>query len=169
MADAEKLKPFILKWEGGFSNDPSDKGGATNKGITIATFRQYYGSKATIEQLKNITDEQWLTIFKIGYWYPFKGDYINNQSVANLCVDWAWNSGTKTAIKQVQRVLGVDADGIVGNITVNAINKANQKLLFENIKKARLQYVNDIVRRNSSQAKFINGWTNRINALTYSE
>ena len=58
MADAKKLIPFILKWEGGFANHPKDKGGATNKGITIATFRQYMGQDATVEQLKAMTDEQ---------------------------------------------------------------------------------------------------------------
>ena len=39
MADVNKLLPFILKWEGGFVNDPADAGGATNKGVTIATWR----------------------------------------------------------------------------------------------------------------------------------
>ena len=68
MAKAELLKPFILRWEGGFVDDPLDKGGATNKGITIDTFRSFYGQGATVEQLKNITDEQWLHIFKSGYW-----------------------------------------------------------------------------------------------------
>ena len=36
MADVRKLAPFILKWEGGFVNDPDDLGGATNMGVTIA-------------------------------------------------------------------------------------------------------------------------------------
>ena len=34
MANVNKLKPFILKCEGGFVNDPDDLGGATNRGIT---------------------------------------------------------------------------------------------------------------------------------------
>lgn len=38
MADIKVLVPFILSWEGGFVNDPDDKGGATNKGVTIATW-----------------------------------------------------------------------------------------------------------------------------------
>ena len=40
MANANILLPFILRWEGGFVNDPTDRGGATNKGVTITTWRQ---------------------------------------------------------------------------------------------------------------------------------
>ena len=40
MAKVNLLLPFILRWEGGFVNDPMDKGGATNKGVTIATWRK---------------------------------------------------------------------------------------------------------------------------------
>ena len=40
MANVDKLLPFILKWEGGFANDPADAGGATNKGVTIATWKR---------------------------------------------------------------------------------------------------------------------------------
>lgn len=129
MANAKLLQPFILRWEGGFVNDPLDRGGATNKGITIGTFRQFYGKDATVEQLKNITDEQWLHIFKSGYWNPWKADEIVNQSIANIVVDWAWASGPGTSIKQVQGVLGVAADGIVGPKTLATINSADQRTL----------------------------------------
>lgn len=167
MADATKLMPFILKWEGGFANDPVDRGGATNKGITISTFRQFYGQNKTVQDLKNITDEQWLNIFKKGYWNPFKADSINNQSIADICVDWAWSSGTKTAIKQVQKILGVTADGIVGDVTLNAINNAEVYTLFAHIRTARLTFVNNIVERDNSQRKFLKGWMNRINSINF--
>lgn len=169
MADAKKLKPFILRWEGGYVNDADDNGGATNKGVTLATFRQYYGKGATTAQLKAMTDEQWLHIFKTGYWDKFRADEIDNQSVANICVDWAWNSGTATAIKQVQAVLGVTADGIVGAKTIAAVNKANQRHLHAKIKSARLRFVESIARRSATQKKFLKGWKNRINALTFAE
>ena len=169
MAEAKKLKPFILRWEGGYSNDPVDRGGATNKGITIATFRHYYGTNATIEQLKALTDEQWMHIFLCGFWNPFKADNIANQSVANICVDWAWASGTGTAIRQVQSLLGVTADGVVGTQTLAALNKANHRHLFAKIKSARLRFVDSIVRRDPKQKKFINGWKKRINSLSFAE
>lgn len=169
MARAERLIPFILKWEGGFVNDPHDRGGATNKGITIGTFRHFYGKNSTIEDLKNITDEQWEQIFLVGFWRPFKADLIKNQSVANICVDWAWASGTTTAIKQVQKIVGVTADGIVGDITIGAINRCDAEELFESIKRARIDFVNTIVRNNPTQVKFSRGWVRRINDIEFNK
>lgn len=155
MAKAELLKPFILKWEGGFVDDPLDRGGATNKGITIGTFRNFYGKDATVEQLKHITDEQWLHIFKSGYWDKWKADDIENQSIADIVVDWAWASGTVTSIKQVQKILGVAVDGIVGNDTLTAINIAGQRSLFVKIHNKRIEFVENIVKRDPSQARFL--------------
>lgn len=169
MAKAELLKPFILRWEGGFVDDPLDRGGATNKGITIGTFRNFYGKDATVEQLKNITDEQWLHIFKSGYWDKWKADDIENQSIADIVVDWAWASGTSTSIKQVQKILGVAVDGIVGNDTLTAINIAVQRSLFVKIHSRRIEFVENIVKRDPSQTRFLKGWKNRINSLTFSE
>ena len=169
MAKAELLKPFVLRWEGGFVDDPLDRGGATNKGITIGTFRNFYGQDATVEQLKNITDKQWLHIFKCGYWDKWKADDIANQSIANIVVDWAWASGTVTSIKQVQKILGVSVDGIVGNDTLTAINTSGQRDLFDRIHEKRIEFVENIVKRAPSQARFLKGWKNRINSLTFSE
>lgn len=169
MAKAELLKPFILRWEGGFVDDPLDRGSATNKGITIGTFRNFYGKDATVEQLKNITDEQWLHIFKSGYWDKWKADDIENQSIANIVVDWAWGSGAATSIKQVQKILGVAVDGIVGDDTLTAINIAGQRSLFVKIHNRRIEFVENIVKRDPSQARFLKGWKNRINSLTFSE
>lgn len=169
MADIAKLKPFILRWEGGWSNDPIDRGGATNRGITIATFRQYYGRTATIEQLQKLTEEQWMHIFRDGYWGRFKADEIANQSIANICVDWAWGSGTGTAIRKVQALLRVTVDGIVGAKTIAAINNANQRHLFDKIRQERIRFVEDIVRRDPTQKRFIKGWKNRINSIKFQQ
>lgn len=166
MADAQKLVPFILRWEGGFVNDPDDAGGATNKGVTIATFRQFYGAAATVEQLKRITDEQWFHIFKAGYWDRWRADEIASQSVANIVVDWVWASGSY-GITRVQKILGVDPDGIVGPKTLAALNARADEPLFYQIRAARIAFVEDIVRRKPSQKKFLRGWTNRIMSIPF--
>ena len=133
MADYKKLKPIILKWEGGWANDPADSGGCTMKGITIGTFRAYFGRTKTCNDLKKLTDNQWDTVFINGYWNKWLADKINNQSIANLLVDWFWTSG-KYGIKYPQQVLGVTADGVVGPKTIAAINDyPNQKELFDKL------------------------------------
>lgn len=166
MAKAEQLVPKLLRWEGGFVNDPDDAGGATNKGVTLATFRKFYGESATVAQLKRISDEQWLHIFKVGYWNKFKADDINDQSLANLCVDWLYNSGI-VAIKRVQKIVGVVDDGIVGPKTIAAINAREPEPLFYQIRAARIAFVETIVRNKSSQRKFLQGWMNRILSFEY--
>ena len=168
MADYQKLVPIIKKWEGGFVNDPSDSGGATNKGVTLSTFRSFYGFNKTVEDLKKLSDTQWLHIFLNGYWNKCQASNINNQSIANIFVDWAWGSGPVTAIKQVQKIVGTDVDGIVGQKTLDAINKKDPKTLFNAIKNARIEFVENLVKQRPKDAKFLQGWKNRINSFSFS-
>ena len=167
MANAAKLAPSIERWEGGFANHPSDKGGATNKGVTIATFRSYYGKNKTVEDLKRMTYDQWYKIYKNGYWDKWCADEIQSQSIADLLVDWCWVSG-KYGIIYPQQVLGVKADGIVGSITLAAINThPNKKELFEKLWNRRKQHFEAIVKSNPSQKVFLNGWMNRLNSFKW--
>lgn len=170
MARVDKLLPFILRWEGGFVNDPLDNGGATNMGVTIATYELYCRRKGyprpTVERLKNITTEQVQDILKTLYWDRWKGGDIISQPVANILVDWVWGSGV-WGIKIPQRVLGLKEDGVVGPVTLGAINDADPKELFDKIKAERKKFLYGIVERNPTQKRFINGWLNRLNALTF--
>lgn len=168
MADYRDLLPIIKKWEGGYINDPADSGGATNKGVTLATFRQFYGKDKTAEDLKKLTDAQWLYIFLNGYWDKMKASQIKNQAIANIVVDWAWASGPGTATKCVQDILGVDVDGIVGPKTLQAINTAPQNSLFDKIKSARIKFVERLAELRPKDKKFLTGWKNRINSFFFS-
>lgn len=170
MADVNKLKPFILKWEGGFVNDPDDLGGATNKGITFATYCQYRKKKRmpepTVEDLKNISDAEWTEILKTMYWDRWLADCINNQSVANIVVDWVWASGIH-GIKRPQKLLGVSVDGIVGAKTLTALNAQDPGSLFESIKAERIKFIDEICKVRPANEKFRKGWLNRINDFVF--
>lgn len=161
MADAKLIIPHIKKWEGGYSNNPYDAGGCTMMGITIGTFRNWFGKNKTCEDLKKITEEQWLKIFKYNYWDKIKGDYIINQSLAKLCVDMCWMSGTITAIKKIQTALGLKADGIVGPITLAALN-SNPKEAFFTLWSMRKSWLEAIARKGNNKI-FLKGWLNRLN------
>lgn len=153
MANVNKLLPFILKWEGGFVNDPTDKGGSTNKGVTIGTWKQVGYDKDGDGDI-DVQDLRLLTVadvrdrvLKPHYWNRWLGDLIFDQRLANLVVDWVWASGS-WGIKIPQRVLGVKQDGIVGVRTVQALNRGfDPDELFELLYKARVDFIKGIVKR----------------------
>ena len=170
MAKIEKLIPFILKWEGGFVDDPADLGGATNKGVTIGTFEGFCERKGrpkpTVQDLKNISEADWKEIIKTLYWDRWKADGINSQAVANIIVDWVWASGVH-GIKRPQKLLGVAADGLVGPKTIAAINAADPRKLFDAIKTDRAKFIDEICKARPKNEKYRKGWMNRINAIKY--
>jgi lysozyme family protein len=167
MAVYTKVIKKILKWEGGFANVPGDTGGATMKGVTLSTYRQYFGKDKTVQDLKEITQAEWDYIFKKGYWDRWKADDIENQSIAELLVDWVWTSGI-WGIKLPQRVLGVKDDGVVGDKTIEAINTYHDKKeLFDKLWNRRKKQFQDIAK--NGKEKFLAGWLNRLNDFKYSE
>lgn len=172
MADYKELKPFILRWEGGYADDPADSGGATNRGVTLATYRAYRRKKGlpapAAADLKRLTDAEWDEIFVGSYWNRWKADRIECQSVADLLVDWVWCSGAY-GVKIPQYLLGVAADGIVGERTLAALNgwKKGQRDLFGRLKEERAAFIGRICKSNPRNRKFKNGWLNRIDALKW--
>ncbi len=169
MADYRKLAPFVQSREGGFSNNKYDSGKETMRGVTLATFRSVFGADKTVSDLKAITDEEWNTIFKRFYWDKCGGDDINDQSVANMLVDYAWHSGVGKAVKKMQLLVGTASDGVAGAKTVSAINgyARGQRALFATLKQRRLAHLEGIASVNPSQRAFLKGWKNRVNAIGY--
>lgn len=174
MAKVELLQPFIDRWEGGYVNDPLDKGRETNMGVTIGTWKAVGYDKdgdglIGVSDLKLLTKEDVLKrVLKPHYWDRWKADHINSQSVANALVDWVWCSGAY-GVKIPQYILGVKQDGIVGPLTLAAVNKRDPRSLFNEIMKEREAFIYRIVKGNPLQKRFLKGWLNRLNALKYTE
>ena len=173
MANVNDLAPLILKWEGGFVNDPKDRGGATNMGVTLNTWKRVGYDKdkdgdIDVKDLKLLSKEDVVKkVLKPYYWDKWRADEINNQSIANILVDWVYTSG-KYGITKVQAMLNLKPDGVVGNKTLSAINDyPNQRQLFQRIKNERLAFIDRIVKNNPSQRRFLKGWKNRVNAFKY--
>lgn len=162
------LAPIVTKWEGGFVNDPTDRGGATNMGVTINTWKLVGYDKdgdgdIDTNDIKLLSVADFEMVLK-KYWNKWRADEITNQSIANLLVDWYWTSG-KWGIVIPQRILSVDPDGAVGSMTIDKLNeliKTQPHKLFNDIYEARLKFFNDIVKNNPSQRKYLKGWKNRL-------
>lgn len=189
MAKVDVLLPFILKWEGGFVNDPADAGGATNKGVTLTTWRNIGYDKdgdgdIDVQDLKLLSSADVRDrVLKPHYWDRWKADLIQSQKVANILVDWVWGSG-KHGIVIPQRLLGVVDDGIVGDKTLSAVNFADPDQLFDAIFQARVDFFNEIteasireyeekIGRKAKEAelmkytnkRFLKGWLNRLDDI----
>lgn len=172
----EKLAPIVAKWEGGYVNDPIDKGGATNMGVTVGAWK-LLGYDKNGDGIINNADMKLLSKddFKFvlrKYWDKWQADKIKNQSIANILVDWYWGSG-KWGIVIPQRLLGFskeNCDGIVGEQTLKRLNAEIDKdaeALFDKIFAARVKFLDDIVKNNPSQKRFIKGWKNRLNDFKF--
>ncbi|MDO4929627.1 MAG: glycosyl hydrolase 108 family protein [Bacteroidales bacterium] len=170
MADYKILKPFILSFEGGYTDDPYDLGGATYKGVTLSTYKSYCAQRGlptpTKEDLRALTDTEWDDIFKGMYWDVWQADDIADQSVANILVDWVWASGAY-GIKIPQRVLEVAADGIVGAKTMAALNAQEPRTLFARLKQERLDFIDRICKSRTANKRYKNGWVRRIESIKY--
>lgn len=111
----------VLKHEGGYVNHPEDPGGATNKGITQATYDGYRRSKGFVspKTVKLISDEEVAAIYKTRYWDAIKGDALP-AGLDYAVFDYAVNSGTSKAAKGLQKALGLAQDGVIGPRTLAA-------------------------------------------------
>ncbi|WP_353545328.1 glycosyl hydrolase 108 family protein, partial [Klebsiella pneumoniae] len=102
-----KISSVILQHEGGYVNDPNDRGGETNMGITIATWRAYapsdLGIEATTNTLRNMTKEQAEIIYYNHYWEPKGFCKLETIKIASMLYDWTITSGR--AVTQVRKML----------------------------------------------------------------
>lgn len=167
MSNYNKAIAFTLKYEGGYVNDPEDRGGETYRGITRKNHPNWPGW-AKIDEIKPVhgviipeLEDEVNDFYRDKYWGLIEN--ICNGGVAAFVFDWKVNSGFH-AIEALQKIIGAKVDGVLGNNTILKTNNYNGSLLSELIA-ARRKFVADIVRRSPIQKKFLNGWLNRIAAF----
>ena len=178
MANHKEVVDFFLAWEGGLSRDTRDSASAypcrteyngykdwhTNKGITYKTWVTYF-SENRDDEFFNMKREHLEEIFKRGYWDKVKADDIDSEAIAACLVSWAWGSGSKTAIKMIQKIVGTKVDGVIGTKTLKAINSQDEKELFDKCVEARRAFFISISKDGTPNAKFRRGWLRRLEAF----
>ncbi len=157
----DRFLKLVLKHEGGYVNHPSDPGGATNKGVTIATFRRMINKNATVTDLKNITDAQLAKIYRAGYWDKVKADQLPS-GLDYAVGDFGVNSGPGTAAKYLQRALGnVKVDAVIGPETIAAANESDTADLIKKLCSLRLAYLKSL----KTWPVFGKGWESRVKGV----
>jgi lysozyme family protein len=170
MASFELFLPMLLKFEGGYVDDPDDPGGETNKGITMNTFshcsHQLLGIDPSSENLKALTDAQAGIIYKALYWNKIQGDAITLQDLANIVCDFYVNAGTH-ASKLLQRVMNdmgahLSEDGAIGPGSLQALNGLDQQEVYRRYKQGRIGYYQSLGKK---YPKFLKGWLKRVHSF----
>ena len=177
----EKSLGFILKYEGGFSNQEFDKGSATNMGITLKTLQNFdkqfdYGDfdhdgDVDIDDIRLLdTPEEAAPIYKKYFWDAMKLDDYPSR-IDFILFDFGVNSGPKNAVKLLQRALNklqgysLMIDGIAGPKTKEIVKKVDVGLLIRGLLNERDIFYRKIVAVNPSQEIFLKGWLNRVSQL----
>jgi lysozyme family protein len=162
----EKSLAHVLKSEGGWSDHASDPGGATMKGITIGTYRDWKRNPhITKEQLRAISDSEVYDIYRQQYWNKIDGDYLPS-GVDYAVFDAAVNMGVGRATKLIQEAVGVTADGVLGPKSLSAIQTANPKELIEKFSALKEAFYRSL----KTFPVFGVGWIRRVTEVkTFSE
>lgn len=150
----------VLKHEGGFVNHPKDPGGATNKGITLATFRKWVKKGGTAADLKALTTAQAAKVYRGQYWNKIHGDELP-AGIDYAVFDFAVNSGVSRAARYLQGLVGVKADGVIGPKTIAAVNKHFSRDLIHKLCDDRMAFL----RRLPTFKTFGKGWTRRVEGV----
>jgi lysozyme family protein len=153
---------LVLAHEGGYTDNPRDPGGPTNKGITQRVYDSYRSNRGVNQQsVKLITASEVSQIYQTNYWRLVRGDSMPD-GLDYALFDFAVNSGVGRAVEFLQELVGVTPDRVIGDMTLNAVLTAcrndNCIKLITNLCDKRMKYLEGL----STFATFGKGWTTRV-------
>lgn len=159
----------LIDREGGFVNDPHDRGGATKFGITRHTLAWWRQRDVSVDDVADLTREEARAIYDRRYW---RGPRIAElpEALGELLLDCATLHGVKRAVLWLQFALRkrgavLDADGVIGPRTLDAVSRADVEAVRREIVRERLVFVGRLISIDPSQARFAHGWLRRIAAF----
>ncbi|HEX3101088.1 MAG TPA: glycosyl hydrolase 108 family protein [Pyrinomonadaceae bacterium] len=164
MSNFETAIAALLKNEGGYVNNPADKGGETKYGIAKKWHPEV--------DIKNLTVDGAKAIYKSDYWNPNNFDGINDAEIATAALDTVVNHGRGAFLLQLaaQRAgVPIHPDGKIGPATLSALNSLPASVYLPKLYEVRKEYYTDLVAKDPSQAKFLPGWLKRISVYDIAE
>lgn len=192
MADFDKAHALTSAYEGGYANNPADRGGETYRGIA-RKFHPNWGGWKAIDAAKGKIGARPLALnaalakdaalgrlvnqfYENEFWDKVRGSDISSQRLANYVFDFAVNSGVTLAVRYLQRALNAHAhnrfvalatDGQMGAKSLAAMVAVGSDIekVANTYLEARRAFFEGIAARDSSQERFLKGWLNRLGRL----
>ena len=166
MAEFNTAVSIVLNLEGGYVDHPADSAGETNMGITYGTLKNAIklGIVPRETDVRDLTKQQAMDIYKAFYWQPLKLEKICSQSVANKILEVSVNVGLHWGTVIFQRAVHsstgeeLKEDGKLGPKTLVAINNAPSGALLASARSEQAGYYRCIITKSPSQSCFAAGW-----------
>lgn len=174
MSNFERALKKVLKYEGGYVNDPDDPGGETYKGISRKNWPNWDGWKWIDAKRLGTADLCVKDFYCDNFWLKLKCHQIQSQSVAEILFDAGVNMGRRPAVRLLQQasnsiytnprpVIGVLAvDGLIGSKTLGRINSQDAKILTNKFLFERVLFYWNLCFKKPVMFKYLKGWTNRV-------
>ena len=153
----EECLALVLRSEGGFVNNPRDPGGMTNLGVTKVTYEGYVNRHVDEAEMRSLTPALVAPLYKKMYWDRIKGDDLP-VGVDYCLFDLAVNSGVGKAGKLLQMALDVPADGLIGPMTLRALENRDPEEIIQQVCQERLDFLQSLNTWNT----FGKGWGRRV-------
>ena len=163
------VERMISRYEGGYGWDRNDPGGPTKDGITCFDLAKHrhqvmnsMAAWAPIVRAMPLSEAD--DIFDVDYAQPIQFNQLGPGKDTTI-FDFGVNSGVSRSIKFSQRIVGTTADGIMGPITLAAINAYDPANFINQLCTARLEFLRGL----GTWDHFGGGWSARVADLrTYS-
>lgn len=152
----------VLRHEGGYVDNPADRGGATKFGISQRSYPHL--------DIANLTRDEAVAIYHRDYWTRHRYGELIHVDVAIKTFDLSVNMGPANAHRILQRAVnwatgtGLVVDGIIGSKTIAATNQAEAERVLQLMRWYAAEYYHQLVKRKRDQLPFLLGWLNRAYA-----
>lgn len=174
MASFTQAYNRVLRAEGGYQADPRDSGNynsrgqlvGTNLGISAPVYESWINRPPTVADMRAITEATARQIYRARFWDRIRGDSIRDQSVADILFDGAVNHGVSRGVKLAQKVLRVTQDGVMGDTTLQALNRANPAQFYTSYREERIRFYRQLAAGSSDKAAFLTGWLRRMDEFS---
>ena len=153
----EKSLALVLQHEGGYVHHALDPGGRTNLGVTQRVWEDYVGHPVDEAERRSLTKEMVSPLYRKEYWGAVHGDKLPS-GADYLAFDFAVNAGSFRCVKTFQRALNITADGVIGPVTLKAIQDTNAEYFINNFSAAKESFYRGL----TTFSTFGTGWLNRV-------
>lgn len=166
----DKALDYVFANEGGFSNVPEDRGGATRWGITREEASRWRRRSVSVAEMRSFPIEEAKEIYEAWYWLPLRCDQYHSDAMAIAMFDIGIVRGIGVPPKYAQTICDSHGftlviDGHIGPKTIAAMNAVDPKQFVRDFSKRARNGFLAIVASRPSQVVFIRGWLRRADRL----